>query len=830
MASQNFKGLSDEEVKLNREQFGSNTTEAETQNKFLEIVKNIVLEPMFVILVFVALVYFILGQYNEGIVMLVAICFVSGISLYQENKSRNAVDELKKLSSPTAKVIRNGITFEIPFESIVLHDLITVEDGNVIPADANILEAHDFTVNESILTGESLSVTKDLQEPNNIIFQGTMVMTGSCIALVTAIGKTTSLGKIGQSLAGIEITQTPLQQQIKSFVRYMIAIGVVEFIIVWALNYYISKSILHGLLQGLTLAMSVVPEEIPVAFSTFMALGAYHLYKKKVIAKTPYTVETLGAATVICTDKTGTITENAMQLSAIYDTAENKIYDYTKEPINFNLVLEYAMWASETNPFDNMERSIHKAYSSVVKEDMRPNYSLVHEYPLGGKPPIMTHVFSDNKSIHIIACKGSVEGVLNQCKLSAEQKTDIQNKAKAFASQGFRVLAVARSNRELKNLPKSQQEFEFEFVGLIAFYDPPKKNMANTIQQFYNAGINVKMITGDYSETATAIASQIHLKNSSIVLTGNEVLAMNEQQLREKVSNVNIYARMFPDAKLKVIEALKANGEIVAMTGDGVNDGPALKAAHIGIAMGLRGSEIAKKASALILVDDDFSHMVDAVALGRRIYENLKKAIQYIISIHIPIILIVALPLVLFWKFSDFFSPIHVIFLELIMGPTCSIIFENEPIESNSMLKTPRKMSTTFFSFQELALSIFQGLAITSGCLGIGYFFMMNNHNEAEVRTIIYSTLIFSNLFLTLVNRSFYYSILTTIQYKNKLIPIILLISLIVLFLSIYLPPIRNLFEFVELPITDLILCFGIAFVSVIWVEIYKFVKNKNTP
>lgn len=420
-----------------------------------------------------------------------------------------------------------------------------------------------------------------------------------------------------------------------------------------------------------------------------------------------------------------------------------------------------------------------------------------------------------------------MEGVLNQCKLSEEEKTNILNKTKAFASQGFRVLAVAKANYDLKDLPASQQEFEFVLIGLIAFYDPPKKNIANTFQQFYDAGINVKMITGDHSETAVAIANQIHFKNSSAVLTGNEVMAMNEQQLRERTGYTNIYARMFPEAKLKVIEALKANGEIVAMTGDGVNDGPALKAAHIGIAMGLRGSEIAKRASALILVDDDFSHMVDAVALGRRIYENLKKAIQYIISIHIPIILIVTIPLLFFWDLTDFFSPIHVIFLELIMGPTCSIIFENEPIESNSMAKPPRKMNATFFSFHELALSIFQGLAITLGCLGLGYFFMMKNHDQAEVRTIIYSTLIFSNLFLTLVNRSFYYSILTTIQYKNKLIPVVLLLSLMVLFLSIYFPPFRNLFQFVELQTNDLLMCLAIAFVSVIWVEIYKFIKRR---
>lgn len=828
MTPEIIKGLTAEEVRANRERYGANTSETGNQNRFWQVVKEIVSEPLFVILVCAALIYFVLGQYHEGIIMLVALSFVSGISLYQENKSRNAVDALKKLSGPRAKVIRNGAVTEIASEEIVMHDIFVAADGNIVPADAAVLEAHDFSVNESILTGEAFPVSKDLQKPDPVIFQGTMIMSGSCVARVTAIGQHTALGKIGQSIQEMDTTKTPLQQQIKSFVRSMVGAGLIAFFIVWGINYYLSKNLLHGLLHGLTLAMSVLPEEIPVAFSTFMALGAYHLYRKKVIARSPHTVETLGAATVICTDKTGTITENEMRISAMYDLSHNKFYDYTKEPFNFNPVLEYAMWASESDPFDMMEKSIHQVYSSVAKSDKRPDYKIIHEYPLSGKPPIMTHVFSDGKTNPVIACKGSVEGVLNQSRLSPEQKLDIQNKAKELASRGFRVLAVAKSDPPVNGLPASQHDFEFDFMGLVAFHDPPKKNMRDILRQFDEAGINVKMITGDFSETAIAIGNQIGFKNSSMAITGNDVLAMDEPQLREKVKVINIFARMFPDAKLRVIEALKANGEVVAMTGDGVNDGPALKAAHIGIAMGLRGSEMAKQVASLILMDDDLAHMVDAVALGRRIYENLKKAIQYIISIHIPIVCIVTFPLLLFWKFTDFFSPIHVIFLELIMGPTCSIIFENEPVEANSMRKPPRKMSTTFFSFRELSLSILQGLVITAFCLGLGYYFMNHDGSEAQVRTVIYTTLIFSNLFLTLVNRSFYYSVWTTIRYKNRLLPIVLALSLIVLFLSIYVQPVRNIFQFEALEMSDLPLCLAAAFIGVMWVEVYKLIKRRR--
>ena len=850
MTSEKRNGLTDDEVNSSREKFGTNTVETENRNSFFHVLKEIVFEPLFIILVGAAIIYFALGESIEGIIMLVALAFVSGISLYQENKSRNAVDALKKLSSPRAKVIRNGVVVEIISEDIVVGDLIVVADGNIVPADAVVIEAHDFSVNESILTGEALPVTKesltppyvsglskgegefskhrDIERVEATIYLGTMIMTGSCIAQVVAIGKQTKLGNTGESLDAIEVTATPLQLQIKSFVRSMVGIGVIAFLIVWGTNYYLSKNILNALLHGLTLAMSVLPEEIPVAFSTFMALGAYHLYKKKVIARSPHTVETLGAATVICVDKTGTITENEMQIAAIFDFTENKTYDYRTALFNLNNVLEYAMWSSEMEPFDAMEKAIHKLYGEVVNYDKRLDFKMIHEYPLAGNPPVMTHVFSNHKTENIIAVKGSVEGVLNQCELSTEQKAGIQKQNSSFASNGFRVLAVASSNHDVNNLPATQLEFEFVFIGLIAFYDPPKQNMKNILKQFYDAGIQVKMITGDYAETAAAIAKQINFKNTSAPLTGDEVMTLADEQLREKVKTTNIFARMFPDAKLKVIEALKANGEIVAMTGDGVNDGPALKAAHIGIAMGLRGSELAKKAASLILMDDDLSHMVDAVVLGRRIYENLKKAIQYIISIHIPIILIVTVPLVLFWKFTNFFSPVHVIFLELIMGPTCSIIFENEPIEADSMTKPPRQMGSSFFSFKELSLSIVQGLVITAACLGSGYYFMMNNYNESEVRTVIYATLIFSNLFLTLVNRSFYYSIFTTLCYKNNLIPLVLAVSLLVLFLSIYVEPVRNIFQFTELPITDLLFSFGVAFAGVIWMEFYKMNKRHN--
>lgn len=825
MAYEDHKGLSEQEVERQRQLYGLNTFETDKGHRFLEVLKEIVTEPIFIILVCTSVIYFILSQFREGIVMLVTIVFVSGISLFQVNKSRKAVDTLKKLSQPRVNVRRGGRQQEIGTEELVPGDVILLEDGNSVPADALILEMHDLSVNESVLTGESLSVFKGQEEQ---LFQGTLISTGSCIALVTATGKNTELGKIGQSMQAIENVKTPLQLQINHFVRQMVIAGVIAFFIVWGINFYTSGSLLHGLLHGLTIAMSVLPEEIPVAFSTFMALGAYHLYKKKVIARSPHTVETLGAATVICADKTGTITENAMQLSVIYDYAEDRYYDYTSGTAPFNTVLEYAMWASEVQPFDNMERSIHEAYAASCETDQRPAFEFFHEYPLSGSPPIMTHVYRHEEEPGIIACKGGVEGILAQSDLSGTEKERMRKKTSELASKGYRVLAVARSSQDILQLPASQHEFVFEFLGLVAFYDPPKKNMQDTLQQLYHAGIELKMITGDYAETAGAIAQQIGMKNSAHVLSGTEVMQMPATALQQAVKSVNVFARMFPDAKLKVIKALKANGEVVAMTGDGVNDGPALKAAHIGVAMGLRGSETAKEAASLILMDDDLSHLVKAVALGRRIYENLKKAIRYIISIHIPIILIVSLPMLLFWKFTDFFSPVHVIFLEIIMGPTCSIVYENEPMEADSMNRPPHQMTAKFFSLRELTLSIIQGLVITFACLGLGYYYMQTGATIDFVRSMIYTTLIFSNLILTITNRSFLYSAFTTIRYRNRLMPLILSISLSVLLLSIYVEPFRNIFELVCLGVPDILICLATAFLAVSWVEFYKLAKRKK--
>jgi Ca2+-transporting ATPase len=829
IANFNLQGLNDSEVLTSRKKFGSNILESKKKNNFLEAIKGLVKEPMVILLLVAATLYFFTGNTGDGIFLAVAILLVAAISLYQDAKTHNALEKLKELSQPQCKVIRNGEVIEIMSQEVVVGDFLMVEEGSTIVADGTIVHSNDFSVNESILTGESFSVEKNASSKDNRIYMGTQVGGGLAIAEISAIGNQTKVGKIGKSIEDISSEKSTLELQINNFVKKMVIVGAIVFLLVWGINYYNSEDILDSLLKALTLAMSVLPEEIPVAFTTFMAIGAWRLMNLGVIVKQMKTVESLGSATVICVDKTGTITENKMRLDKVYtlETNEIKSVEETLSANEKELIIT-AMWASEPIPFDTMEQSLHNFYEKIVEKDERPNFKMVHEYPLGGKPPMMTHVFENAEGKRIIASKGAPEALMAASSLSDTEKESLKKKIIDLAAQGYRVLGVGISTFEGTDWPKKQQDFNFKFQGLVAFYDPPKENISKVFQDFYNAGIAVKIITGDIAETTAAIAKKVNFRGSDEVISGDDLLALDDMELQKITSEKNIFARMFPEAKLKIINALKAQGHIVAMTGDGVNDGPALKAANIGVAMGKKGTEIAKQSASLILVDDDLSKMVDAVAMGRKIYSNLKKAIQYIISIHIPIILTVFFPLVLGWVYPNIFTPVHVILLELIMGPTCSIVYENEPLEKDSMLQKPRPFSSTFFNWSELFTSIIQGLAITAGVLAVYQIAVNNGANEAITRTMVFTALITANIVLTFVNRSFIYSIFTTFKYKNNLVPIIVGITVAITLSLLFVPPFTKFFEFERLGLNQIGISIGIGIVSVLWYEIVKWRKSAN--
>jgi Ca2+-transporting ATPase len=818
---ENINGLSEKEIPSLRQRYGKNIFEAEHSRKLYHIIRDIVVEPMFILLALACSVYFVLGDNNEGFLMLAAILFVSAISLYQENRSSHALKALRQYTEPRVTVIREGKEKIIDTVDLLPGDVMILEEGSKIPADALILQSNDLSVNESIITGESLPVEKNSSDGENNLLQGTTINSGKCIAQVTAIGNHTALGKLGAAVAVYSPPKTLLQQQIGKFVRRLFFFGLLAFLVIWLLNYLETGSLVQSLLFGLTLAMAAIPEEIPVAFSSFMALGAYHMSKLGIISRQPQTIENLGAVTVICLDKTGTITENKMEVKVVYDYSADQFSDTGNLSQKKNdTVLYYAMLASEIDPFDAMEKAIHEAYDQYV-EDRNRVMKQVYEYPLEGKPPMMTHVYqAENKKI--VAAKGAVERIVKVCNIEGEKEKQLTAEIKNLAAKGYRVLGVASAIHTAGELPPAQDDFNWKFEGLVCLYDPPKKNVSKVFRQFYDAGIKVKLLTGDYPDTAINIAEQTGMLGYLKYYTGDEVMNMKEDELQTAVQTVNLFARMFPEAKLKVINALKANGEIVAMTGDGVNDGPALKASDIGIALGKKGTEIARQAADLILTDDNLEKISEAIRQGRKIFSNLKKAVRYIISIHIPIILTASLPLLFAWKYPNIFTPIHVIFLELIMGPTCSIFFEREPVEKNIMQLPPRDRKLGLFRDEELLISIVQGVIISGGVLTLYYFYMESNHSIEETRTIVFTTLVLSNIFLTFVNRSFTENFTQTIFYKNNLAVWVFIISILFLVLIHFIPFVREIFQLVPITSGDFWLCTAVAFAAVMWFEMYK--------
>ncbi|MDP4129877.1 MAG: cation-translocating P-type ATPase [Bacteroidota bacterium] len=822
----NLKGLYESEVQGLRNQYGRNIFITEESGNFRRLLLKMVTEPMFLMLLLACTLYFILGEPKEGILMLVAMIFVAAISFYQEVKSSRALNALIQFTESKVTVIRDGREKVIATEELLPGDIMILEEGNRINADGVVVQQNDLTIDESIISGESLPVEKNEKENHNLLFQGTIINSGKCYAKVTAIGNNTVLGKLGKSISIMPSGKTPLQHQLNRFLKFMALFGIIAFVIIWVVNYLNNSEPIQSLLFALSLAMSIVPEEIPVAYSSFMALGAYHMAKLGIIARNPSTIENLGAVNIICIDKTGTITENKMAVRTIYDY-ENNLLEELSPQLQGKNVLRWARLASESVPFDAMEKGIVEACEMYIDISRETALKMIYEYPLSGQPPMMTHVY-DYGGTRIIAGKGAPERILKVSKISDPEILSIRQKMEAMASRGFRVIGVCSATHN-GIYPKEQGDFNWKFEGLLALYDPPKRGVRQVLEQWYRAGIQVKLLTGDFPGTAKNIAGQVGIINCEQDVTGDQVMMASDIELRQFAQRTALFARMFPEAKLKLINALKAGGNIVAMTGDGVNDGPALKSAHIGIAMGKKGTEIAKHAADLILTDDHLERITDAIEQGRRIYGNLKKAIRYIISIHIPIILTVTLPLLLGWKYANIFTPIHIVFLELIMGPTCSIFYEREPAESNIMNTGPRKATPNIFSSAELFISIIQGIVITIGLLALYYFFMMQNFTVEYTRTMVFITILLSNVFLTFANRSFEKTIAETIRYKNQLVPLVLGISVVFISALLLVSPLQNLFRLTAVRPLHFVFSLGISILSTMWFEIYKLVSGRSS-
>ncbi|MBI2876968.1 MAG: cation-translocating P-type ATPase [Candidatus Tectomicrobia bacterium] len=836
-----LRGLSEQEAAARLKAEGFNELPSARPRSTLAIALSVLREPMFLLLVAAGITYLLLGDLEEAMALLVAIFVVIGITLYQERKTERALQALRDLSSPRALVIRDGVQKRIAGREVVRGDILVLSEGDRVPADAVLLSGVNLSVDESLLTGESAPVRKlpaggavAMGRPGGddspFLYSGTLVVRGRGIAQVQATGIQTELGKIGRALRALEPERPHLQTEIERLVRIMAAAGLSLCVLV-ALIYGATRgSWLNGILAGLTLAISMVPEEFPVVLTVFLALGAWRISRKRVLTRRIPAIEMLGSATVLCVDKTGTLTLNRMSVRRLF--AAGQFYDVSDaphEPLpeNFHPVVEDSILASQRDPFDPMERAFIELGDRYLHhtEHLHRDWTLVREYPLSPGLLAISRVWqSPAADPLVVAAKGAPEAIAELCGLRDEPRSEILGHAAEMARQGLRVLGVARARLAEASLPDSQRAFDFQFVGLVGLTDPVRPGVAQAIQECYRAGIRVVMITGDYPVTAENVARQVGLQQAEESLTGPELDRMEEEALRRSAARINVFARVVPEQKLRLVKALKANGEVVAMTGDGVNDAPALKAAHIGIAMGERGTDVARESAALVLLDDDFSSIVAAVRLGRRIFDNLKKAMAFILAIHVPIAGVSLFPLLLKWPLI--LMPLHIVFVELIIDPACSIAFEAEPEETEIMERPPRNPTEPLFTRRSVLLSLFQGLSVLLMALAVFVVSMSRGQGELDARALTFTTLIIGTLALIFTNRSWSHTILHTLRAPNPALWGVTGSALVLLALVLYVPFFRDLFRFSTLHPVDIAICLAAGLLGVLWFEGFKLLRR----
>ncbi len=835
----NITGLSQKEVEERLRKEGYNEIPASKKRSIFQILFDVIREPMLLLLIASGTIYLFLGSTKDALMLSTFVLVVVGITFYQERRTERALEALKDLSSPRALVIRDGEQIRIAGRDVVRDDILILKEGDRVPADAVILAESNLLVDESLLTGESVPVQKSVWDGKTkmsppggenlpFVYSGTLVVQGRGIARVKAVGIHTEMGKIGKALGTIPEEETLLQKETKRLVRDFALIGLSLSLIIVLIYGFIKNNWLGGFLAGLTLGMAMLPEEFSVVLIIFLTLGAWRISKKKVLTRRASAIETLGAATVLCVDKTGTLTLNRMVVDELY--TNNKLYKIESNkdkpiPESFHKLIEFSLLASQKDPFDPLEKAIKNLSEKYLSntEHIHHDWSLIQEYPLSKSLMAISNVWvSPDKKTFVIAAKGAPEAIADLCHLNSKQKKELLTQVHLMAKEGLRILGVAQAYFEKTALPGKQHDFNFELVGLIGLNDPIRSTVPAAVKECYNAGVRVIMITGDYPGTAQNIAYQIGLQNPDGFITGAELSSMDDATLQEKIKTVNIFARAVPEQKLRIVNALKSNKEIVAMTGDGVNDAPALKAAHIGIAMGERGTDVAREASALVLLNDDFSSIVAAIRLGRRIYDNLKKAMSYIFSIHIPIAGMSLIPIL--FNLPIVLLPAHIAFLELIIDPACSVVFEAEPEEKTIMEQPPRSLKEPMFNKKTLTVSLLQGVSVLFVILLVFITTLYRGKGAPEARTITFSSLVIANLALILANRSSSTNIMETFNLKNKAFWLVVGGALTALALVLYTPFFRSLFHFSILGLNDILIAFGAGIISIIWFELLKMV------
>jgi Ca2+-transporting ATPase len=846
------QGLSQAEAGLRLETEGPNELSTTGQRQLLGIALEVLREPMFLLLVSAGAIYLLLGDVNDALMLLGFVCVVMGITIYQEYKTERVLEALRDLTSPRALVVRGGVAQRIAGREVVRGDILILAEGDRVPADAILIECSNFSADESLLTGESVAVRKVAEvdawadsshllplpdgekrtvvapggDDHPHVFSGTLITQGRGMARVLATGARSEIGKIGKALHEVVIETSPLQKEINRLVRWLAVIGVMLCLVLVLIYGFTRSDWLHGLLAGITLAMTLLPEEYPVVLTVFLAMGAWRISRHQILTRRMPTVEALGSATVLCVDKTGTLTLNRMTVQKLSVAGEVYSVDSANAelPESFHELLEFAVLSSEIDPFDPMEKAIHQLATHFLAdtEHLHQDWEHKHDYALSPELLALSRVWrARDRDEYVVASKGAPEAVADLCHLNATQLAALEAQINALAAQGMRVLGVARASYSGREWPDIQHDFDFEFIGLIGLADPVRPTVSAALRECDSAGIRVVMITGDYPATAAAIAQQIGLNSGDGgIITGPELSQLDDTALRERIRHSNIFARMVPEQKLRLVNALKANGEIVAMTGDGVNDAPALKAAHIGIAMGGRGTDVAREAAALVLLDDDFASIVHAIRLGRGIFDNMRKAMAYIFAVHIPIVGLSLIPLLLGWP--AVFAPVHIVFLEMIINPACSIAFEAEPAESNIMQRPPRNPQEPLFGKHTLLVSLSQGLIVLLASFAVLSYALYTGASAETARALTFTTVVIGNLGLILVNRSWQHSILTTLFSRNRALWWVIGGAFSFLVLALTLTFMRELFHFAPVTLAQFALCVIAGLGSVIWFEGYK--------
>jgi Ca2+-transporting ATPase len=826
--SAHFTGLSTAEANERLRADGYNELPSSAARTTLAIALDVAREPMFLLLITSAVIYLTLGDVREALILAGSVCVILGITILQERKTERALDALRDLSSPRALVVRDGEEQRIAGREVVKDDILILTEGDRVPADALLLSCNDLMVDESLLTGESVPVRKiawdgirETTRPGGddlpFVYSGTMLVLGRAVARATATGLRSELGKIGKSLQALEPDETFLQKKSAKLIRTFAAAALSLCALAVILYGVTRGNWINGFLVGIALAMSLLPEEIPVVLTVFLALGAWRMSQKHVLTRHMPAIETLGAATVLCVDKTGTLTLNRMSASRLF--AGGEFYDvdpatHKTLPQKFHQLVRFAVLASETDPFDPMERAFKELGDRYLDHGARfENWTLAHEYSLSPELLALSHVWkSSDREEYVIAAKGAPEAVADLCHFNSEELEELSHRVDSMARDGLRVLAVAKAAFGSGAWPSSQHEFDFEFLGLLGLADPVRPHVPQAIRECYKAGIDVVMITGDYPSTAQAIARKAGLPSAGELLTGADIERMREAELRRRVGKTTIFARVLPEQKLKLVEAYKANGEVVAMTGDGVNDAPALKAAHIGIAMGGRGTDVAREAASLVLLDDDFTTIVEAIRSGRRIFDNVQKAMSFIFAIHVPIAGLALVPLIFDWPLV--LSPVHIVFLELIIDPACSIAFEAEPAEAQIMERPPRDPGAPLFGARDIIFSLLQGAVVLLTVLLVFGIALYRGQNDTEARALAFATLVFGLLGLISANRSWSGSIFYALRAPNRAFWWVIAGALGFLAAVLYIAALRDIFRFAALHPNDLAMSLGAGLLS----------------